>query len=377
MPRKHFWVFCLLFFTLSFGVAATAALVPSIAEYFGRPKEEAIRLTWLYMLPYGIFALFWAPLTRVVRIKTLLTCATAGFSVAAFLFSFAPTLPHAFLYRFLMGSFGCSFVPLSLIAVGKTVDSGKKGKYIGTFFSLSWVSTLISVFLSGFIPWRMIYLVPAVLALCACLLVRLWLEDLDFRQKGVGVSYLRTLRDPAAFSFFLVIMAGSFLYHGVQQRLGMFFADAFSLRQVVISSIYTLATLSAIVFEFTGGHLCSRFGNIPVTRVGFFVMSGFILLLLCSRQMPVLIWSIPLWGAGWALTHVGISSRLTDFPDQVMRDASSLNSSLRFTFGGLGAFAGGLLLNIVGFGFLFLIMGTGIVLLGAVLPKMLGRRGAT
>jgi len=374
MPRLSFLIFCLLFFAVSFGVAAMAALVPAVANYFGIAKEQALPLTWLYMLPYGVFALFWAPLTRVIKVRKLLLFTTFGFFLSSLLFSLSANIGQAFLFRFCMGIFGCSFVPIVLITIGKVVPAAKKAKYIGMFFALSYVSTFVSVFLSGFFSWRIIYLIPAFLSLVVFVLIITHLHDFDFRREKFKISYFDTLRNKEAMGFFIVIMLASFLYHSLQQRLGVYLSTSYSLNQLLISSIFTISTLAAIVFEFSGGFLCSRFGNIFMTRIGFILMSIFSLLLLIIGRYEIMFFIIILWGSGWALTHVGLSSHLAHFPDNILRDASSLNSAIRFSFGGLGAFLGGALVSIVGFKIFFLIVGLSILFLGFILGKIVQER---
>ncbi len=371
MPKKSLFIFGLTFFTVSFGVAAMAALIPSIATYFGAEQVYTARLVWLYMLPYGVCALFWSPLTRIIRVKKLILFTTLGFCLSALLFSLSQTLKQAFVFRFLMGCFGCSFVPLMLITIGKTVPSANKGKYIGTLFSLSYVSTCLSVFLSGFISWRVIYLIPAILSLIIFILILRHLEDFDFRSETFRISYLETFKDKQAFTFFIAIIAGSFLYHSIQQWLGVYLNKTYVLSQLAISLIFTTAMVSAAIFEFVGGVFSSHFGGIKVTRVGFIMMSVFALALLLLQKYQLLFLFIIFWGAGWALSHVGLSSYLTHFPDRIMRDASSLNSALRFVAGGIGAFFGGFLISHIGFKPHFLIMGVCIFILGCFLRKLL------
>lgn len=363
-----------MFFAVSFGVAAMAALIPSIALYFSVSQEYAVRLTWLYMLPYGVVALIWAPLTRIIKIKTLLLFTTFGFFLSSLLFSMSGSMQQAFIFRFLMGCFGCSFVPLALITIGKAVPPESKSKYIGTFFAISYIATFISVFFSGFMPWRIIYAIPAVLSLAVFILVITHLHDFDFRRTKFHISYTDTFKDSRALSFFVAIMIGSFLYHSLQQRLGVYLNKAFSLQQIVISTIFTVSTLSAIVFEFWGGFLSARFGNIKVARIGFVLMSMFVLFLIFIGNYKLMFLVIALWGSGWALTHVGLSAHLAHFPDKILRDASSLNSALRFSFGGLGAVCGGALVNLVGFKTFFVIVGTGVFLLGFCLKNIIKER---
>ena len=376
MAKLNFYIFCLMFFAISFGVAAMAALIPSVALHFGVLKEQALPLTWLYMLPYGFFALVWAPLTRVVKLRKILLFTTFGFFLSALSFGLSKTIQQAFLFRFLMGCFGSSFVPLALITIGKVVPSEKKAKYIGAFFALSYVSTFISVFVSGFFAKfpLLLYLIPAILSLLVFILIAIHLDDFDFRMSKFKISYIQTLRDKGALSFFLVIMLASFLYHSLEQRLGVYLSKSYFLEQMAISSIFTLATLFAIIFEFSGGILSSRFGNIKISRIGFILMSIFIFFLVFIKNYQLIFFVIVLWGSGWALTHVGLSAHLAHFPDKILRDASSLNSALRFSFGGLGAFFGGFLISLVGFRLFFLLIGVSVFLLGFYLNKIISER---
>jgi len=377
MPKLSFFIFCLMFFALSFGVAAMAALVPSVAVDFDVIPEQAIKLTWLYMLPYGLVALIWGPLSRGFKLRRLLLAVSSGFFLSSLGFSLSGTIKQAFLFRFLMGSFGCGFVPLAFITIGKSIKARDKSRYIGALFAVSYLSTFISVFLSGFLYWRFIYLVPAFLSLVVFILVLTCLHDFDFRSKAFKISYYRTFRDKKALRLFLVIMASSFFYHSLQQRLGLYLSEYFSLKQFIISLIFTVSTFSSIGAEFLGGFFASRFGNVRIARFGFFLMAGFCLLLFGINDYRFLFAAIFLWGSGWSLTHVGISTYLTGLKDSVLRDASSLNSALRFSFGGLGAFAGGLLAtSIGGFHILFVIVAASVLMLGLFLGRILLKQEA-
>ncbi|MBU1121284.1 MAG: MFS transporter [Candidatus Omnitrophota bacterium] len=374
MSKRSFAIFCLSFFTVSFGVAAMAALIPSIAAYFNIDQDSTLKLTWLYMLPYGVFALFWAPLTRVVKVKKLFLIATVGFCLASLFFSLSQSINQAFIFRFCMGCFGCSFVPLILITIGKTVPAVKKAKFIGILFSLSYASTFFSVFLSGLLHWKFIYLIPVVLSFFVFVFGLFFLEDFDFRGDKFKISYVKTVKDREAFLFFMVIILASFIYHSLQQRLGVYLSQTYSLKQVLISAIFTVATMSAILFQLLGGMFSSRFGNIKISRIGFFLMGVFTLIILFIQNYQMLFFVVILWSSGWALTHVGLSAHLTSFPDRILRDAASLNSALRFSFGGLGALVGGFLVSLVGFKVLFGIVGVGAITLGCCLNKVIDRR---
>jgi len=372
MPKGSFLIFCLIFIAIAFSLSATAALVPTIADYFGVAKSLAVRLTWIYMLPYGIFAFFWGPLSRSFTVKRLLLLATVGFSISTLLFSLSQTINQAFVYRFLMGCAASGFVPLAFITIGKAVDSKDKAKYLGIFFALATLSACVGVFLSGFLPWRVIYLTQVSLYVLIFILILLYLEDFDFRGQKFKISYLKTLKDKKALRLFAAIGVGSFLFHGLQQNLGVYLSERFALKQVAISSIFTIATISAITIRFLGGFLSSTFGNVKITRIGYILMSVFATVLLVSRQYQLIVLTIILWGIGWALSHTGLSAHLAHLPDKILRDASSVNSSLRLGFGGLGALFGGLLASsMFGFKVLFFLVMVSLFFLGFFVNKLL------
>ncbi|MDD5080893.1 MAG: MFS transporter [Candidatus Omnitrophica bacterium] len=370
MKKTDFFTFCLTFLTLSFGVTAMAALVPAVAHDFNVSGKEAIKLTWLYMLPYGLFAVIWGPLTRVVKIRNIFAFTVGGFFLSAMLLSMAMSINLTFIFRFLMGCFGSSFIPLALISVAKTVRKEEKSKYIGVFFAISYFSTMLSVFLSGFIYWRFIYFAQACISLVLLCMVIFYMENFDFTNEKSKISYAKTLTNGQAMRFLFIVGCASFLYHAVWQRFGLFLNEEMGMVQTIISVLFTVSTFGAVIFEFAGGLLVARVKSLKVVRYGFFTMC-FIFLFILTRNISLMFFIVFVWGGAWALTHVALSSYLTNLPDNVLRDVSSLNSSFRFLFGGLGALFGGVVVNLFGFSVLFFICGAGLFFLGYFCKNLL------
>jgi predicted MFS family arabinose efflux permease len=52
-----------------------------------------------------------------------------------------------------------------------------------------------------------------------------------------------------------------------------------------------------------------------------------------------------IWGLGWTFNHAGLSTMLTDLPEDFLNEAASLNSSVRFVSGGIGVALGEFLLR--------------------------------
>ncbi|MBU1112873.1 MAG: MFS transporter [Candidatus Omnitrophica bacterium] len=372
MSKKSFLIFCLIFIAVSFSLSATAALVPTIAEYFGAAKSSAVRLTWIYMLPYGLFAFFWGPLSRSFTVKKLLLFSAVGFSVLNLAFSLSANISQAFIFRFLMGCVASGFVPLAFIVVGKAVVGPKKASNLGSFFAISTISACSGVFLSGFLPWQVIYLIPAVLSGLIFILSLTHLEEFDFRKEKFKLSYLETFKNKQALNLFVAIGLGSFLFHALQQNLGVYLSERFFLKQSAISLAFTVSTLCVILVRLFTGFLSSRLGNLKIVSIGYILMGVFSAVLLASGNYRLVILAVILWGTGWALSHTGLSAHLAHMPDKLLRDASSINSSLRLGLGGLGAFFGGLLSSsVVGFKMLFIIVMVSLFLLGFYSNRLL------
>ncbi len=70
-----------------------------------------------------------------------------------------------------------------------------------------------------------------------------------------------------------------------------------------------------------------------------------VLALALNLSVPVLAVVMLVWGLGWTLNHAGLSTVLTDLPREVLNEAASLNSSVRFVSGGAGMALGGMLLK--------------------------------
>lgn len=371
MNKKSFSILCFLSLTLAFSVSATAALIPSIAATFGCSALWAGKLVWAYMLPYGLCALLWAPLTRKFKVKHIIICALFIFSLAALMVSFAPALPVALWGRLLMGVFGSAFTPLALIIIGKEAKARRKSRLVGLFFSFSFASGLSGIFLSGFLPWRLIYFIPFLSGVVTALLALSWLPDYNYRS-AFRISYRETVKDKEVLSLFAFIFAASFLYHSIQQWLGVYLAQDYSFSQMMISIVFTISSAVAICSESLGGILSGRGSGLRVAYYGLCFMAAFVFLLGMVSSPAMIFFIVVLWGMGWAFNHVGMSSFITALPDKFLRDASSLNSSVRFIAGGLGAFLGGKAILWGGFTVHFLAVGVLIVFLAFQLRKTKG-----
>ncbi|MDD5129699.1 MAG: MFS transporter [Candidatus Omnitrophica bacterium] len=375
MSTVTFIILCLEGAVLSFNVAACAALVPSIAAEFALSQFVAGKIIWLYMLPYGLAALLYGPLVRAFDARKVeLTCVFL-FSLANLLAGLAVNIKMLFVGRFLMGIFGASVIPLGLILIARHIAQDKRGAYVGIFFGATFVASLLGLFLSGLIPWRLIFIIPAVAGLCLWVLMYFKLPAFQEDLSRFRFGYWQAFKDRKVIRIFIYIFLVSLIYHAVQQWLGVYFSTQLFLNQFTISMLITLTSLSGIFGEFIGGGLADKVGRQRVTCLGILGMIICIFLLLLKLPLAMLGLVMVFWGLSWTFNHVGLATMLTDLPAELLNEAASLNSGVRFISGGLGVSLGGLIMQ-RSFTLGFLVFGSGLLVLllfsGLISKKNIG-----
>lgn len=362
MKKTTFAILCLEGAVLSFNVAAVAALIPSIAADFALSQFFVGKIIWLYMLPYGAAAFLYGPLVRAFDARKVELICIFLFSLANLLAGLAPDINTLFVARFMMGLFGASVIPLGLIVIAKHIPQNKRGSYVGIFFGSTFIASLLGLFLSGLIPWRLIFIIPAVLGLAIWIWMYFYLpafkEDLGHLRFG----YFAAFKDQKVVKIFIYIFLISLVYHAVQQWLGVYFSTQLFLNQFTISILITLTSLSGVFGEFWGGRFADKLSRQKVVNVGIVTMVVCIFMLLIKLPLVLLSLIMILWGLGWTFNHVGLATMLTDLPAELLNEAASLNSGVRFISGGIGVSLGGLLMH-KSFNLGFLVFGSGLLIL--------------
>lgn len=336
---------CLEGAILSFNVAASAALIPSIAISFSIPSFIAGRAIWLYMLPYGVAALFYGPLARIFVVRKIELFCLFLFSVSNLFAGLSRNIHTFFVARFFMGVFGASVIPLVLILIAQSSEGKNRGRCVGTFFSITFISSLLGLFLSGIIAWRWIFLIPAIFGFLLWLHMYFYLPSFKQDTSGLKINYLSAVKNKTVLFIFTYIFFISLFYHGIQQWLSVYFSHRFGFGQFLISVLITLTSLSGIFGEAVGGWLSDILGRFRTIEWGVILMIISVFLLLLKTPLFILALIMIIWGLGWTFNHAGLSIMLTDLPKEFLNEAASLNSSVRFLAGGVGAALGGALIQ--------------------------------
>jgi predicted MFS family arabinose efflux permease len=345
VKKATFGILCLEGAVLSFNVAAAAALIPSIATDFVLSQFVVGKIVWLYMLPYGLAAFFYGPLVRLFDARKIELFCIFLFSLANLLAGLSQNIATLFVARFMMGLFGASVIPLGLILIARRLPEAKRGRYIGLFFGSTFVASLLGLFFSGIINWRLIFIIPAVSGFILWIFMYIYLPSFKEDVGNFRLGYLEAFRNKRVIKIFSYIFLISLIYHAVQQWLGVYFSVQLNLNQFLISMLITLTSLSGVFGEVWGGRLADSIGRLKVINLGIAAMVLCIFLLLARLPLGLLALVMIIWGLGWTFNHVGLATMLADLPAELLNEAASLNSGVRFLAGGLGVSLGGLIMQ--------------------------------
>ena len=261
-----------------------------------------------------------------------------------------------------MGVFGASVIPLVLILIANSTEGQSHGRLVGIFFSATFIASLLGLFLSGIISWRLIFLIPAITGFILWIHIYMYLPSFKAEEAKIKINYMTSFKNKAIISIFTYIFFISLFYHGIQQWLSVYFSNKFNFNQFLISMLITLTSLSGIFGEMIGGCFSDVIGRIKTINLGIILMIISVFLLIFKMPIAILAVLMIIWGLGWTFNHAGLSTMLTDLPKEFLNEAASLNSSVRFLSGGLGAALGGCLMH-KSFNLGFLVFGLSLILL--------------
>ena len=332
-------VFSLICFgniVISFNTAAAAAAIPYIALDLGVADLTAARIVPAYMIPYGLGALFYAPLSKVLSYRRILGMAMGIYALMSLMAALSGSLENLFFAQIGAGIAAASSTPLSLMIIGDLFPKDVRGKLVGMYFGSSFLASTVGMFFMGWVPWRVLFFIPAFLGIASASSFYFFrMKELD-KKHTASVNYLRAFLKKDIQRVFLFIFAMSFLYHGVVKWYGVYLNHDYGLNKLAVSWILIFVAVIGLLGQQAGGYLSDKKGRMSAFRTGILALASGAVLLVGHYPIVILILILGLIGIGWTVSHNSVSTLLTDFPDEDRPIAASLNSSVRFVSGGLG-----------------------------------------
>lgn len=368
--RIIYLLLCLGCFAISFNIAALTAVLPFISIDFNITDIYAQKIIYFYMIPYGLSALIYAPLTKFFSYRKVLMISMFFYGLSSLGCAISESFENILIFRIFMGVNGAGVIPLGLMVIGEIFDKEVRGRLVGVFFGCSFISTLIGVFISGWMSWRILFYVPALVGVFVG--VGQFFIKSKFMQKvhGSNINYLKALGNVRIRNVFLFVFFLSAFYHGVHKWYGVYLNKIYHLDKLAISLIITCGGIAGFLGQILGGLISDKKDRATACYIGLIGLSISIVLLYFKFDVWIIAALIAIISMFWTIGHNGISTMLTDFPENDRPIIASLNSSIRFTGGGLGLLISTFFIK-YSFSLTFLILGILIGLLIFILKKII------
>nr|WP_198397393.1 MFS transporter [Brevibacterium antiquum] len=333
-------------FVSSFDRFAISPLIVLVAHDLGATLAEALTIASAYFLAYGVSQPVWGILSdklgRVRLMKwTLLAAALTG--VAA---TFAPTLSILVIARALSGAFYGAIVPTSMTYVGDTVDEANRQPALTDLMAAIALGTASATALAGvlahFIDWRVVFAIPAVLAVgCAFGLRRL--PEPPREQQG---SVVATIRAAITHRWVLIVIGLAFIEGAVVLGVLTLLAPALQ-SQGTGAAIAGLATaaygVGVIITSRMVKALSSRLSMPRLIAIGGSATVLAFGLLAAHLSITTVIIAALLLGATWSFQHSSLQTWATGVLPQARGTVVSFFAGTLFAGSAVGAaFGGGL-----------------------------------
>jgi predicted MFS family arabinose efflux permease len=367
--RIAFFFLCLANTTISFNIAAVSAALPSIGGGLNLPDLAVAKLVPYYLIPYGMAALLYAPLARKWSVRGILLVTMALYGAASWVCGITDRLDVMLTARIIVGLTAAGVIPLGLMTIGSLFERHRRGRFVGLFFSCSFLASVAGLIVSGTLPWRWLFLVPAAIAFCTAAGLALARPEKLRRLSGKKISYREVLQNGAIVRVLVFIFLMSFFYHAVHKWFGIYLHRVYHLQQSAISMFIVLTAVSGAIGQLLGGVITDKKGRRFACDAGIVFLGAATALLSTQHSLPVLGLVLIVFSVGWTVGHNGISTVLTDFPDEYRAELASLNSAVRFLSGGFGFYLSGFFIE-RSFSMTFLVIGVLIFILSLFVKRV-------
>ncbi|CAN5709699.1 MFS transporter [soil metagenome] len=194
---------------------AIPPLLVSISRDLGEPLAAVAGVASVYFLLYGIIQPVYGVLSdRVGRVRVM-RIALFGMALGNLAAAAAPSLATLLMAKAATGAFAGGILPTSLVYVGDKVAFDRRQHVIANVLSAGAVGTVLASIAAGLVgrfgSWRLVFAVPAVLALALAALLGRLPESLgETRGAGPLTQIRRVARHPwALFLFALAVAEGA------------------------------------------------------------------------------------------------------------------------------------------------------------------------
>ncbi|MFF2078662.1 MFS transporter [Kitasatospora sp. NPDC058162] len=330
-------------FTANFDRFAIGPVLVTVAAALHVPLASAVTVAGGYALAYGLSQPVWGVLSdRIGRLRVIRTALTVA-AVAGLASAAAPNLTVLAVLRIVAGFAFGAVVPSSLSFVGDAVAPERRQAALADLMAAlglgSGLAALFAGVVADWLDWRLVFVVPALVAAVAALGLRRAVEPERAPAGSLGAQLGAVLRSPFAYVVTVLgLVEGAVLLAGLT-----FVAPALQhrgLSDAAAGAITALYGAGALVFARAVKALTRRLPAHGLAAIG----GALVLVGYTAAALVPGVWTyalvVTLLGAGWAFLHSTLQAWATSVVPEARGTAVSCFVAALFVGSALGTALG-------------------------------------
>lgn len=343
---QHLFLFATLYlanFMVMFNMSSMPSIVVSVMEEFSLSYAAARKMLYYFLFAYGVCALAVAFVNKILRKYYTLLGAVFFLTCLNVLIFFTNNFLLLLIYRVICGFFACFIVPTSLTFI-RDYFPDQKNSTVGLLFGLNSLIGFTGALLSGFISWRIYFLIPALLGVCVIFCIIKFIpkeskspESFAFFTTMISEikHYAELIRIGANRNVFFLIFLNCFIGAGLYSYMSKYLNNKFHIPLSFIGIILSAHVFGSIMINLFIGKLHRLWTKKTLITGGFFGIALSLILFMINKNALVFVPVVFLLGAARALIHNQLITSFLDFPEHLKFCSTSFNSFIVFIAGGL------------------------------------------
>ena len=375
-------VLCFAAFAGSISYRSFDPIIVMVASDFSVSVQQAALLVSAYGLPYAAMQPVLGPIGDAYSKARLIKICLAVTTISTAIASVAPNYTTMMVSRIIAGIVAGGIFPVGLALIGDRTALAERQVATSRYLVASIFGQMFGATVSGVIAtyfgWRAVFGVVTVIAVCSCAIVFRYLDSKSdvtrkFTLTGAIEGYRAVLSNRSSYVVLGAVLCEGTFFFCVFPFVGAMLIERGAGGPIAAGVALAGFAVGGVIYGAVVRHMIRVLGQWNMLRVGG-LMAGFSYFVVAVPMGPVgVALAFMVAGFGFYMMHNTLQTQATELAPGARGSTFALFSASMFLGQGIGPAFAGVTSNLLGFQFLFVLVGALVAVLGLVAAWLLRR----